>query len=78
MWRMLRDPTRRVCVDHVDGDKDNCHPSNLVASCNTCNWRKGRQWWGIGYFEPALYRIPTRVIEEWSVEEQYAALGVRF
>jgi hypothetical protein len=31
-------------VDHLDGDKTNNTPTNLVASCGRCNRARG-QWW---------------------------------
>ena len=31
-----------ICADHLDGDKRNNHPDNLVPSCNSCNLRRGR------------------------------------
>jgi hypothetical protein len=60
-WRWASGEGRRVHVDHVDGDKDHCHPSNLVASCVGCNRRKGRDWWGVGYTEYA--NVPAFVVE---------------
>ena len=38
----------RYVIDHVDGDKSNNLPSNLVRACNSCNRRKGAQYWGHG------------------------------
>ena len=38
----------KYVVDHVDGDKDNCLPDNLVRACNSCNRRKGAEYWGPG------------------------------
>lgn len=29
-------------VDHLDDDKENNHPDNLVASCQVCNQKRGR------------------------------------
>lgn len=33
-----------LVVDHLDGNKQNNHPSNLVAACFSCNILRGR--WG--------------------------------
>lgn len=30
-------------VDHINGNKDDCRPENLAASCAGCNRRKGRR-----------------------------------
>lgn len=32
-----------LLTDHVDGDKLNNEPSNLVPACNPCNVRRGKQ-----------------------------------
>ncbi len=42
-------------IDHVDGDKANNLPYNLVRACNSCNRRKGAQWWGPGYMTRTQY-----------------------
>lgn len=44
------DPDRYATVDHLDGDRHNNDPSNLVPSCNGCNvskaheWERGQEW----------------------------------
>ena len=38
----------KYVVDHVDGDKENNLPDNIVRSCNSCNRRKGADYWGPG------------------------------
>lgn len=34
-------------IHHIDYDKKNCHPSNLITLCKSCNARANfnRQWW---------------------------------
>lgn len=32
---------RGIVADHLDGNKQNNHPENLVVSCNRCNIRRG-------------------------------------
>ena len=39
---------RKLQIDHVSGDKDDCRAQNLVPSCIGCNRRKGREYWGPG------------------------------
>lgn len=29
--------TARLCIHHIDYDKKNCEPSNLITLCNSCN-----------------------------------------
>jgi hypothetical protein len=55
-------------IDHVDADKSNNHPSNLVRACQKCNLVKGADWWGVGYAEPRLYRMP---VHTWGRELTY-------
>jgi HNH endonuclease len=38
-----KDP-RGLVVDHLDGDRANNTPTNLVPACGVCNWLRGR--WG--------------------------------
>lgn len=33
--------SRGICVDHLDDDRLNNDPSNLVPSCNRCNSKRG-------------------------------------
>lgn len=40
--------TTKYVIDHVDGDKGNCLPDNLVRACNSCNRLKGLDYWGPG------------------------------
>ncbi len=43
--------TKRISVHHIDYDKDNCDPSNLITVCQSCNVRanKGREFWTAFY-----------------------------
>lgn len=38
-WGLSREEW--LCTDHLDGDKLNNDPENLVPSCSTCNLRRG-------------------------------------
>ncbi|KKN18201.1 hypothetical protein LCGC14_0958010 [marine sediment metagenome] len=31
--------TKKLCLHHIDYDKKNCHPSNLIILCRSCNGR---------------------------------------
>lgn len=52
------DCTHYATIDHLDGDRHNNDPSNLVPSCNGCNvsrsddWEKGDEW---EYFEAKIH-----------------------
>ena len=37
---------KRIAIHHIDYDKQNCHPSNLITLCTSCNSRanKYRDW----------------------------------
>lgn len=41
----------RLSIHHIDYDKKNCHPSNLITLCNSCNSRanKDREWHKLWY-----------------------------
>ena len=36
----------KLCIHHIDYDKKNCHPDNLITVCNSCNARANvnREW----------------------------------
>jgi hypothetical protein len=37
----------RITTHHIDYNKENCHPSNLITLCNSCNCKANvnREWW---------------------------------
>ena len=39
--------SNRMCLHHIDYDKKNCHPWNLITLCYSCNSRANfnRGWW---------------------------------
>ena len=43
-------PLHRI---HIDNDKQNCHPDNIILGCNSCNGRMQkkdyREWWTSWY-----------------------------
>lgn len=43
--------SNRICIHHIDYNKKNCHPNNLIALCNSCNCRANwnREYWEIFY-----------------------------
>lgn len=55
--RHNREAGRMLTVHHLDGNKANCHWTNLVALCQVCHlhiqarWRPGQQW----LFQPPLW-----------------------
>jgi hypothetical protein len=38
--------SNKLCIHHIDYDKKNCHPFNLISLCNICNSKanKDREW----------------------------------
>ena len=44
-------PNHKLCVHHIDGNKKNCEPWNLISLCKSCNIRAEgnkdflRIWW---------------------------------
>jgi hypothetical protein len=46
-----------LVLHHIDYDKNNCHPSNLVTVCNSCNCKANydREWHKTWY-QSILYR----------------------
>lgn len=39
--------SQRMTSHHIDYDKQNCRPSNVITLCNSCNVRanSNREWW---------------------------------
>jgi len=39
--------SKRLCIHHIDYDKKNCHPNNLITLCTSCNSRANhdRNFW---------------------------------
>ncbi|MFH2074848.1 MAG: HNH endonuclease signature motif containing protein, partial [Pseudomonadota bacterium] len=42
-----------LVIHHVDYDKRNCNPKNLITLCRSCNGRANfnREFWEAGYAE---------------------------
>jgi len=38
-WESEKQNRRKLDVHHIDHNKDNCHPSNLISLCSSCNLR---------------------------------------
>jgi len=45
--------SKRLCIHHIDYDKNNCNPNNLITLCFSCNSRanKNRDKWKKIYTE---------------------------
>lgn len=41
----------KLCIHHIDYDKKNCHPGNLITLCVSCNSKanKDRDYWRVFY-----------------------------
>lgn len=48
---------KRITVHHIDYNKENCHPGNLITLCNSCNSRAnyGREFWTAFYSTRSLW-----------------------
>jgi hypothetical protein len=48
--------SKKLTVHHIDYNKKNCHPNNLLTLCNSCNARANtnRDYWKIFY---ASFRV---------------------
>ena len=55
------DTTKNLTVHHIDYDKSNCNPLNLITLCNTCNPRANfnRSYWQPRYEEIVISIILT-------------------
>jgi len=47
----------RLCIMHINHDKKNCHPSNLITGCMSCNARANfdREFW-TSWYQAIMYR----------------------
>jgi len=45
--------SKRMTSHHIDYDKQNCHPDNIITLCNSCNViaNYNREWWQSFYTE---------------------------
>lgn len=52
---------RRLAVHHIDYDKTNCHPSNLIALCDSCHSKTNynRKYWKRRYQKLLKQRFPN-------------------
>lgn len=46
-----------LTIHHIDYNKKNCHPSNLITVCRSCNGRanKDRRWYK-AWYQAIMYR----------------------
>jgi 5-methylcytosine-specific restriction endonuclease McrA len=53
-----------LTIHHIDYDKQNCHPSNLITVCRSCNIRanKDRRWHKAWYSAIMSMRYADRSI----------------
>ena len=53
-----------LSVHHIDYDKNNCHPSNLITVCRACNSRANYdRVWHIGWYRAIMYKRYGHVYE---------------
>jgi len=64
-----RGKDRRLTAHHIDYDKENCNPSNLIALCSSCNTLANfnRPYWKRIYQDIIAVTEPRR--GEWKTEE---------
>ena len=45
--------SERITLHHIDYNKQNCQPSNIITLCNSCNAKanSNRDWWQAFYTE---------------------------
>lgn len=48
---------KKLCIHHIDYNKKNCHPSNLITLCLSCHGRthKDREW-HTSWYKAIIYR----------------------
>ena len=45
----------KLVIHHIDYDKKNCHPNNLITVCNTCNSRANKdRGWHTGWYQTLM------------------------
>jgi len=56
--------SNKLCVHHIDYNKKNCEPHNLITLCASCNSRanKDREW-HTSWYQTILYRRYTHTYE---------------
>ncbi len=49
--------SKNLVIHHIDYNKKNCHPNNLITICNSCNLRanKDREW-HTSWYRAIMYR----------------------
>lgn len=49
--------TNRLCLHHIDYDKKNCSPNNLITICISCNTKANKDRnWHKSWYKTILYR----------------------
>ena len=49
--------TKKLCLHHIDYNKKNCMPSNLITVCTSCNSRANKDHkWHKAWYQAVLYR----------------------
>jgi len=45
--------SKNICIHHIDYNKKNCIPNNLITLCKSCNSKANynREWWQLFYTE---------------------------
>lgn len=47
----------RLCIHHIDYNKKNCEPENLITLCRSCNSRANKdRGWHKAWYETIIYR----------------------
>ena len=50
--------SNRIVRHHIDYDKKNCNPSNIITVCNSCNARANKnRGWNTGYYNNVLAEL---------------------
>jgi len=49
--------SERICLHHIDYNKKNCHPNNLITLCISCNSKANKdRTWHESWYKAILYR----------------------